>query len=34
MVFAYAKSEQEDLTSEQCKAALALLKEMEDGEEV
>jgi len=28
MVFAYAKNEQEDLTTEQRKAALALIKEM------
>ena len=31
MIFAYAKSAQEDLTTEQRKAALALLKEMTDG---
>jgi len=31
MIFAYAKSAQEDLTTEQRKAALALLKEMNDG---
>ena len=31
MIFAYAKSAQEDLTMEQRKAALALLKEMKDG---
>lgn len=31
MIFAYAKSDQEDLTMEQRKAALALLKEMTDG---
>lgn len=31
MIFAYAKSAQEDLTMEQRKAALALLKEMTDG---
>ena len=31
MIFAYAKSAQEDLTAEQRKAALALLKEMTDG---
>lgn len=29
MIFAYAKNEQEDLTSEQRKAALALIKEMD-----
>jgi hypothetical protein len=31
LVFAYAKSSQEDLTAEQRKAALALLREMTDG---
>ena len=31
MIFAYAKSAQEDLTTEQRKAVLALLKEMTDG---
>ena len=31
MIFAYAKAAQEDLTMEQRKAALALLKEMTDG---
>ena len=31
MIFAYEKSAQEDLTMEQRKAALALLKEMTDG---
>ena len=31
MIFAYAKYAQEDLTTEQRKAALALLKEMTDG---
>ena len=31
MLFAYAKNEQEDLTKEQRKAALAMLKEMRDG---
>lgn len=31
MVFAYAKAAQEDLTAEQRKAALALIKEMTDG---
>ena len=31
MILAYAKSAQEDLTTEQRKAALALLKEMTDG---
>jgi hypothetical protein len=31
MIFAYAKSAQEDLTTEQRKTALALLKEMTDG---
>jgi hypothetical protein len=31
MIFAYAKSAQEDLTTEQRKAALASLKEMTDG---
>ena len=30
MLFAYAKSEQEDITSDQRKAALALLKELQD----
>ena len=29
MIFAYAKNEQEDLTTEQRKAALALIKEMD-----
>lgn len=29
MIFAYAKNEQEDLTAEQRKAALALIKEMD-----
>ena len=31
MLFAYAKNEQEDLSKEQRKAALAMLKEMRDG---
>ena len=31
LVFAYSKSVQEDLTPEQRKAALALIKEMNDG---
>jgi hypothetical protein len=31
MLFAFAKNEQEDLTSDQRKAALALIKEFEDG---
>jgi mRNA-degrading endonuclease RelE of RelBE toxin-antitoxin system len=31
MVFAYAKAAQEDLTAEQRKAALALIREMTDG---
>jgi len=30
MIFAYAKNEQEDLTTEQRKAALALVKELTD----
>jgi hypothetical protein len=30
-VFAYSKSTQEDLTPEQRKAALALIREMNDG---
>src|SRR4051812_35476883 len=33
MVFAYGKSDQEDLTAEQRKAALALIKEITDDEE-
>jgi hypothetical protein len=33
MVFAYGKSSQEDLTHEQKRAALALIKEMTDGED-
>lgn len=31
MLFAYAKSEQEDLTRDQRKTALAILKELTDG---
>ena len=31
MLFAYAKNEQEDLTSDQRKAVLALIKELKDG---
>ena len=31
LVFAYSKAAQEDLTAEQRKAALALIKEMNDG---
>jgi hypothetical protein len=31
MLFAYAKNEREDLTAEQRKAALSILKEMNDG---
>ncbi|MFN7306482.1 MAG: addiction module toxin RelE [Acetobacteraceae bacterium] len=31
LIFAYSKSTQEDLTTEQRRAALALLKEMTDG---
>lgn len=31
MVFAYAKNEQEDLTTEQRKAALEIMKELTDG---
>ncbi|MDQ0470989.1 hypothetical protein [Labrys wisconsinensis] len=33
MVFAYGKSDQEDLTAEQRKAALALIREIIDGED-
>ena len=32
MIFAYGKSSQEDLTNEQKRAALALIREMTDGE--
>jgi hypothetical protein len=31
MLFAYAKGDREDLTEEQRKAALAIMKEMKDG---
>ncbi len=33
MLFAYAKSEKEDMTSEEKKLALALMKEIADGQE-
>jgi hypothetical protein len=33
MIFAYSKSDQEDLTTEQKKAAKTLIEELNDGQE-